>query len=81
ITGLQSTVTQQDKTLSSQSESITTLNNSLSDIQSDTDTAKSNPSNLLVNASFERDLAGWSAGNSVSSVIKASAPHSGSKIL
>ncbi|HFR4408924.1 TPA: phage tail protein [Klebsiella pneumoniae] len=81
ITGLQSTVTQQDKTLSSQSESITTLNNSLSDIQSDTDTAKSNPSNLLVNASFERDLAGWSAGNSVSSVNKASAPHSGSKIL
>ncbi|ENH5012409.1 TPA: DUF1983 domain-containing protein [Klebsiella pneumoniae] len=81
ITGLQSTVTQQDKTLSSQSESITTLNNSLSVIQSDTDTAKSNPSNLLVNASFERDLAGWSAGNSVSSVIKASAPHSGSKIL
>lgn len=81
ITGLQSTVTQQDKTLSSQSESITTLNNSLSDIQSDTDTAKSNPSNLLVNASFERDLAGWSTGNSVSSVIKASAPHSGSKIL
>ncbi|HBR5644301.1 phage tail tip fiber protein [Klebsiella pneumoniae] len=81
ITGLQSTATQQDKTLSSQSESITTLNNSLSDIQSDTDTAKSNPSNLLVNASFERDLAGWSAGNSVSSVIKASAPHSGSKIL
>ncbi|MFO4420286.1 phage tail protein [Klebsiella pneumoniae] len=81
ITGLQSTVTQQDKTLSSQSESITTLNNSLSDIQSDTDTAKSNPSNLLVNASFERDLAGWSAGNSVSSVIKASAPNSGSKIL
>lgn len=81
ITGLQSTVTQQDKTLSSQSESITTLNNSLSDIQSDTDTTKSNPSNLLVNASFERDLAGWSAGNSVSSVIKASAPHSGSKIL
>ncbi|HGO4249259.1 TPA: phage tail protein [Klebsiella pneumoniae] len=81
ITGLQSTVTQQDKTLSSQSESITTLNNSLSDIQSDTDTAKSNPSNLLVNASFERDLAGWSAGNSVSSVIKASEPHSGSKIL
>ncbi|HEI9718015.1 TPA: DUF1983 domain-containing protein [Klebsiella oxytoca] len=81
ITGLQSTVTQQDKALSSQSESITTLNNSLSDIQSDTDTAKSNPSNLLVNASFERDLAGWSAGNSVSSVIKASAPHSGSKIL
>ncbi|HDU5555183.1 TPA: DUF1983 domain-containing protein [Klebsiella pneumoniae subsp. pneumoniae] len=81
ITGLQSTVTQQDKTLSSQSESITTLNNSLSDIQSDTDTAKSNPSNLLVNASFERDLAGWSAGNSVSSVIKVSAPHSGSKIL
>ncbi|HEL4587701.1 TPA: DUF1983 domain-containing protein [Klebsiella pneumoniae] len=81
ITGLQSTVTQQDKTLSSQSESITTLKNSLSDIQSDTDTAKSNPSNLLVNASFERDLAGWSAGNSVSSVIKASAPHSGSKIL
>lgn len=81
ITGLQSTVTQQDKTLSSQSESITTLNNSLSDIQSDTDTAKSNPSNLLVNASFERDLAGWSAGNSVSGVIKASAPHSGSKIL
>lgn len=81
ITGLQSTVTQQDKTLSSQSESITTLNNSLSDIQSDTDTAKSNPSNLLVNASFERDLAGWSAGNSVSSVIKAIAPHSGSKIL
>ncbi|HDZ9602692.1 TPA: DUF1983 domain-containing protein [Klebsiella pneumoniae] len=81
ITGLQSTVNQQDKTLSSQSESITTLNNSLSDIQSDTDTAKSNPSNLLVNASFERDLAGWSAGNSVSSVIKASAPHSGSKIL
>ncbi|WP_254910872.1 phage tail tip fiber protein [Klebsiella pneumoniae] len=81
ITGLQSTVTQQDKTLSSQSESITTLNNSLSDIQSDTDTAKSNPSNLLVNASFERYLAGWSAGNSVSSVIKASAPHSGSKIL
>ncbi|HBQ4025169.1 TPA: DUF1983 domain-containing protein [Klebsiella pneumoniae] len=81
ITGLQSTVTQQGKTLSSQSESITTLNNSLSDIQSDTDTAKSNPSNLLVNASFERDLAGWSAGNSVSSVIKASAPHSGSKIL
>ncbi|EMM7693149.1 phage tail tip fiber protein [Klebsiella pneumoniae] len=81
ITGLQSTVTQQDKTLSSQSESITTLNNSLSDIQSDTDTAKSNPSNLLVNASFERDLTGWSAGNSVSSVIKASAPHSGSKIL
>lgn len=81
ITGLQSSVTQQDKTLSSQSESITTLNNSLSDIQSDTDTAKSNPSNLLVNASFERDLAGWSAGNSVSSVIKASAPHSGSKIL
>lgn len=81
ITGLQSTVTQQDKTLSSQSESITTLNNSLSDIQSDTDTAKSNPSNLLVNASFERDLAGWSAGNSVSSVIKTSAPHSGSKIL
>lgn len=81
ITGLQSTVTQQDKTLSSQSESITTLNNSLSDIQSDTDTAKSNPSNLLVNASFERDLAGWSAGNSLSSVIKASAPHSGSKIL
>ncbi|HBZ1520050.1 TPA: DUF1983 domain-containing protein [Klebsiella pneumoniae] len=81
ITGLQSTVTQQDKTLSSQSESITTLNNSLSDIQSDTDTAKSNPSNLLVNASFERDLAGWSTGNSVSSIIKASAPHSGSKIL
>ncbi|MGX2393068.1 phage tail tip fiber protein [Klebsiella pneumoniae] len=81
ITGLQSTVTQQDKTLNSQSESITTLNNSLSDIQSDTDTAKSNPSNLLVNASFERDLAGGSAGNSVSSVIKASAPHSGSKIL
>ncbi|WP_411545447.1 phage tail tip protein (plasmid) [Klebsiella pneumoniae] len=81
ITGLQSTVTQHDKTLNSQSESITTLNNSLSDIQSDTDTAKSNPSNLLVNASFERDLAGWSAGNSVSSVIKASAPHSGSKIL
>ncbi|HHO7392292.1 TPA: phage tail protein [Escherichia coli] len=81
ITGLQSTVTQHDKTLSSQSESITTLNNSLSDIQSDTDTAKSNPSNLLVNASFERDLAGWSAGNSVSNVIKASAPHSGSKIL
>ncbi|MCW9649707.1 phage tail protein [Klebsiella michiganensis] len=81
ITGLQSTVTQQDKTLSSQSESITTLNNSLSDIQSDTDTAKSNPSNLLVNASFERDLTGWSAGNSVSSIIKASAPHSGSKIL
>lgn len=81
ITGVQSTVTQQDKTLSSQSESITTLNNSLSDIQSDTDTAKSNPSNLLVNASFERDLAGWSAGNSVSSIIKASAPHSGSKIL
>lgn len=81
ITGLQSTVTQQDKTLSSQSESITTLNNSLSDIQSDTDTAKSNPSNLLVNASFERDLAGWSAGNSVSSIIKASVPHSGSKIL
>ncbi|HDU6246918.1 TPA: DUF1983 domain-containing protein [Klebsiella pneumoniae subsp. pneumoniae] len=81
ITGLQSTVTQQDKTLSSESESITTLNNSLSDIQSDTDTAKSNPSNLLVNASFERDLAGWSAGNSVSSIIKASAPHSGSKIL
>ncbi|EMG1951224.1 DUF1983 domain-containing protein [Klebsiella pneumoniae] len=81
ITGLQSTVTQQDKTLNSQSESITTLNNSLSDIQSDTDTAKSNPSNLLVNASFERDLAGWSAGNSVSSVIKASAPHSSSKIL
>ena len=81
ITGLQSTVTQQDKTLSSQSESITTLNNSLSDIQSDTNTAKSNPSNLLVNASFERDLAGWSAGNSVSSVIKASAPHSGNKIL
>ncbi|WP_232689778.1 phage tail protein (plasmid) [Klebsiella quasipneumoniae] len=81
ITGLQSTVTQQDKTLSSQSESITTLNNSLSDIQSDTDTAKSNPSNLLVNTSFERDLAGWSAGNSVSSVIKASAPHSGGKIL
>ncbi|HBV8704222.1 TPA: DUF1983 domain-containing protein [Klebsiella pneumoniae] len=81
ITGLQSTVTQQGKTLSSQSESITTLNNSLSDIQSDTYTAKSNPSNLLVNASFERDLAGWSAGNSVSSVIKASAPHSGSKIL
>ncbi|MCJ8556942.1 phage tail protein [Klebsiella quasipneumoniae] len=81
ITGLQSTVTQQGKTLSSQSESITTLNNTLSDIQSDTDTAKSNPSNLLVNASFERDLAGWSAGNSVSSIIKASAPHSGSKIL
>ncbi|HHG9024811.1 TPA: phage tail protein [Klebsiella pneumoniae] len=81
ITGLQSTVTQQDKTLSSQSESITTLNNSLGDIQSDTDTAKSKPSNLLVNASFERDLAGWSAGNSVSSIIKASAPHSGSKIL
>ncbi len=81
ITGLQSTVTQQDKTLSSQSESITTLNNSLSDIQSDTDTAKRNPSNLLVNASFERDLAGWSAGSSVSSIIKASAPHSGSKIL
>lgn len=81
ITGLQSTVTQHDKTLSSQSESITTLNNSLSDIQSDTDTAKSNPSNLLVNASFERDLAGWSAGNSVSNVIKASVPHSGSKIL
>lgn len=81
ITGLQSTVTQQDKTLSSQSESITTLNNSLSDIQSDTDTAKNNPRNLLANASFERNLAGWSAGNSVSSVIKARAPHSGSKIL
>lgn len=81
ISGLQSTVTQHGNELSSQSESLIQLNNSLSDVQNDADTAKNTPTNMLVNASFERDLVGWSGGNNASTIIEASAPHSGRKIL
>lgn len=78
---LQNTVTQQGKDISTQSASLTQLNNSLSATNASIDASGKIPGNLIVNSSFERDKDGYTGWSSIASVIAASVPHSGSKIL
>ncbi|HCI5908915.1 TPA: DUF1983 domain-containing protein [Klebsiella quasipneumoniae subsp. similipneumoniae] len=78
---LQNTVTQQGKDLSTQSASLTQLNNSLSATNANIDASGKIPGNLIINPSFEREKDGYTGWSSIASVIAASVPHSGSKIL
>lgn len=78
---LQNTVTQQGKDLSTQSASLTQLNNSLSATNANIDASGKIPGNLIINPSFEREKDGYTGWSSIASVITASVPHSGSKIL
>lgn len=78
---LQNTVTQQGKDISTQSASLTQLNNSLSATNASIDASGKIPGNLIVNSSFEREKDGYTGWSSIASVIAASVPHSGSKIL
>ncbi len=78
---LQNTVTQQGKDISTQSASLTQLNNSLSATNASIDASGKIPGNLIVNSSFEREKDGYTGWSSIASVITASVPHSGSKIL
>lgn len=78
---LQNTVTQQGKDLSTQSASLTQLNNSLSATNANIDASGKIPGNLIINPSFEREKDGYTGWSSIASVIVASVPHSGSKIL
>ncbi|HGH7411662.1 phage tail protein (plasmid) [Klebsiella pneumoniae] len=78
---LQNTVTQQGKDISTQSASLTQLNNSLSATNANIDASGKIPGNLIINPSFEREKDGYTGWSSIASVITASVPHSGSKIL
>ncbi|MCS4418615.1 phage tail tip fiber protein [Klebsiella quasipneumoniae] len=78
---LQNTVTQQGKDISTQSASLTQLNNSLIATNASIDASGKIPGNLIVNSSFEREKDGYTGWSSIASVIAASVPHSGSKIL
>lgn len=78
---LQNTVTQQGKDLSTQSASLTQLNNNLSATNANIDASGKIPGNLIINPSFEREKDGYTGWSSIASVIAASVPHSGSKIL
>lgn len=78
---LQNTVTQQGKDLSTQSASLTQLNSSLSATNANIDASGKIPGNLIINPSFEREKDGYTGWSSIASVIAASVPHSGSKIL
>ncbi|WP_200557652.1 carbohydrate binding domain-containing protein, partial [Klebsiella quasipneumoniae] len=78
---LDTKVTQQGKTLESQSNSLTNLSNSLSQIAADIDASGQIPGNLVVNPSFERGLAGYTGQSSATSVVELSVPHSGTRAL
>jgi hypothetical protein len=74
-------VTQQGKTLESQSNSLTNLSNSLSQVAADIDASGQIPGNLVVNPSFERGLDGYTGRSTATSVVEVSVPHSGTRAL
>ncbi|HDV4793084.1 TPA: carbohydrate binding domain-containing protein, partial [Klebsiella pneumoniae] len=78
---LDTKVTQQGKTLESQSNSLTNLSNSLSQVAADIDASGQIPGNLVVNPSFERGLDGYTGRSTATSVVEVSAPHSGTRAL
>lgn len=81
LTALENTVTQQGNNITSQGTSITSLNNSVGALQADLDVMNLMPGNLMANFSFERGQAGWTGWSSVSTIMTASNPHSGTQIL
>ncbi|MGT9126765.1 phage head spike fiber domain-containing protein, partial [Klebsiella pneumoniae] len=78
---LDTKVTQQGKTLESQSNSLTNLSNSLSQVAADIDASGQIPGNLVVNPSFERGLDGYTGRSTATSVVEVSVPHSGTRAL
>ena len=78
---LQNTVAEQGKTLTSQGSSLTQLNNSLNEAVADADASRAIPGNLISNGSFERGQAAFTGWQSATSVITASSPYNGTRIL
>ncbi|EIY5055181.1 carbohydrate binding domain-containing protein [Klebsiella variicola] len=74
-------VTKAEGEIDSQGTAITQLSNSINATDAALDAQGNIPGNLLVNASFERDTVGFIGWGSLTSVITATQPHSGSKIL
>ena len=81
LSALQNTVTQQGKEITSQSSSLTQLTNALNFTNASIDASGKIPGNMIVNSSFERGQDGYTGWSGISSVISASVPHTGSKIL
>nr|WP_249415953.1 MULTISPECIES: carbohydrate binding domain-containing protein [unclassified Klebsiella] len=79
VNTLTNRVTQAENKLESQGQSITSLNNSISAVQQDADAAKSMPTNMLANNSFERGFDGWS--NDGWTTLAAQNPKSGKLII
>jgi predicted phage tail protein len=66
--------------IDSQGQSITQLSNSLSETDASIDAQGKIPGNLLANSSFERGPVNFTGWSSLATIIKATQPHSGTKI-
>lgn len=79
LSSLTNRVDAAEMSLTSQSASITQLNNSVTVAQLDADAGKNQPTNQLVNGSFERGFDGWR--NDSWTTLAAQSPKSGKLIL
>ncbi|MEW6798332.1 TipJ family phage tail tip protein [Klebsiella pneumoniae] len=67
--------------IDSQGQSITALSNSLSATDASIDAQGKIPGNLLANSSFERGPVNFTGWSSLATIITATQPHSGTKIV
>ena len=67
--------------IDSQGQSITQLSNSLSATDASIDAQGKIPGNLLANSSFERGQVNFTGWSSIATIITATQPHSGTKIV
>ncbi|WP_251347135.1 phage tail tip fiber protein [Klebsiella variicola] len=81
LIALTTRVTTAEGKIDSQGTAITQLNNSLSATDSSIDAQGKIPGNLLANASFERGPVNFTGWSSIATIITATQPHSGSKIV
>ncbi len=81
VTGLTNRVSTAEGHITSQSQQLTNLQNSLSQVAADIDASGQIPGNLVVNPSFERGLDGYTGRSTATSVVEVSAPHSGTRAL
>ncbi|HGY1289459.1 TPA: carbohydrate binding domain-containing protein [Raoultella ornithinolytica] len=79
VSSLTNRVDAAERSITSQSASITELNNSVTAAQLDADAGKNQPTNQLVNGSFERGFDGWR--NDGWTTLAAQNPKSGKLIL
>ncbi|CAM3454171.1 DUF1983 domain-containing protein [Klebsiella variicola] len=81
LTALTTRVSTAEGKIDSQGQAITQLSNSLSATDASIDAQGKIPGNLLANSSFERGPVNFTGWSSIATIITASQPHSGTKIV